>query len=218
MDKSLEYLINRQWTNPFLDRVMAIFTNFDVWIPILIFLIVIMLWRGRFRTRSFVIVTLLTIALTDGIFTQFTKKLINRPRPPQSISGVREVSLQKAHPAIAGIANPIRAVVETEPTRGLPGRSFPSGHAVNNSLIATIAILFFGRKGAFYIIPAALVSYSRIYCGSHWPSDVGLSILFGIGFGLALPRIFHWLYRKFCPSLFPTLFSKQPTLVPAFTQ
>src|SRR5208283_5367527 len=35
MDKTLLLFINREWTNPFLDRLMATFTSFDVWMPIL---------------------------------------------------------------------------------------------------------------------------------------------------------------------------------------
>ena len=34
MDKTLLLIINREWTNPFMDRLMATFTSFDVWMPI----------------------------------------------------------------------------------------------------------------------------------------------------------------------------------------
>ena len=38
MDNTLLFLINRQWTNAFLDQVMATFTSFDVWMPVLFIL------------------------------------------------------------------------------------------------------------------------------------------------------------------------------------
>jgi undecaprenyl-diphosphatase len=213
MDKTLLLFINREWTNPFLDWLMATLTNFEVWLPILAIATLILLWRGNFRVRSFVIVTLATLAFTDGVFTQFTKKLVNRPRPAQSLAEVREVSLQKKRPAILGIFLPVQVSFSQPPTGPVIGRSFPSGHAMNNTVIATMAILFFGRLGALYIIPAALVSYSRIYCGSHWPSDVLVSVLLAIGFSLIAAAVLNMLYEWIVFRWFPT-FSRPSLLGP----
>jgi undecaprenyl-diphosphatase len=213
MDKTLLLFINREWTNPFLDWLMATLTNFDVWLPILAIATLILLWRGNFRVRSFVIVTLVTLAFTDGVFTQFTKKMVNRPRPLQSLAEVREVTLQKKKPAILGIFLPVHVSLSQPPAGPVIGRSFPSGHAMNNTVIATMAILFFGRLGALYIIPAALVSYSRIYCGSHWPSDVLVSVLLAIGFGLIAAAVSNMLYERFVSRLFPTFYNRYPSLL-----
>jgi undecaprenyl-diphosphatase len=204
MDKTLLLFINREWTNPFLDWLMATVTNFEVWLPILAITTLILLWRGNFRVRSFVIVTLVTLAFTDGVFTQFTKKIVNRPRPVQSLAEVREVSLERKKPAILGIFLPVHVSFSQPPTGPVIGRSFPSGHAMNNTVIATMAILFFGRLGALYIVPAALVSYSRIYCGSHWPSDVLVSVLLAIGFSLIAAAVLNMLYEWFVSRWFPT--------------
>ena len=212
MDKTLLLFINREWTNPFMDKLMATFTSFDVWMPILLLIVLLLLWRGNFQVRSFVVVTLLTIAFTDGVFTQVTKKLVNRPRPTQALAEVREVNLEKTKPAFLGVWRPVQVSLSNPPRGPVIGRSFPSGHAMNNTVIATLAILFFGRLGALYIIPAAIVSYSRIYCGSHWPSDVFVSIVLGIGFGLILAsianHIYHWLAAKW----FPKFYRRQPSL------
>jgi undecaprenyl-diphosphatase len=212
MDKTLLLFINREWTNPILDRVMATFTSFDVWMPILILAVLILLWRGGFRVRSFVVVTLITIALTDGIFTQFTKKLVDRPRPSQALADVREVSLQRTTPAILAVLRPLQVRLSGPPEGPVIGRSFPSGHAINNTIIATIAILFFGRLGALYIIPAAIVSYSRIYCGAHWPSDVVVSIILGIGFSLLIAGLANLAYQRLASKWFPKLFQSRSTL------
>jgi undecaprenyl-diphosphatase len=212
MDKTLLLFINRQWTNPFLDRLMAIMTNFDVWLPILVLAMVVLLWRGNFQVRSFVIVTLLTLALTDGVFTQFMKKLVNRPRPTQALAEVREVSLQKTKPAILGVWRPIQVSLSEPPEGPVIGRSFPSGHAINNTVIATLAILFFGRLGSLYVVPAALVCYSRVYCGSHWPSDVMVSIIFGIGFSLVFASLANLIYQKLASKWFPKFFKSRQSL------
>src|SRR6201993_1716763 len=212
MDKTLLLFINREWTNPFLDWLMATFTSFDVWMPILLAVVLLLLWRGNFQARSFVVVTLLTIGFTDGVFTQSMKKLVDRPRPSQALAGVREVSLEKATPAILGVWRPVQVSLSNPPRGPVIGRSFPSGHAMNNTVIATLAILFFGRLGALYIIPAAIVSYSRIYCGSHWPSDVFVSIILAIGFSLIAASILNMVYERVAAKWFPLLFRRYPSL------
>src|SRR5579864_2015918 len=143
---------------------MAIMSNFDLWRPLLFILIPLLLWRGGFRWRAFIFATLITLGVADGIFTQITKALVDRPRPMQALADVREVALARTHPTLLGVFKAPEVVLSSAPSEDIVGRSFPSGHAVNNSLLATLAILFFGRRGAWYIIPAGLISYSRIYC------------------------------------------------------
>jgi undecaprenyl-diphosphatase len=212
MDKSLLLLINRKWTNPLLDWLMATLTNFSVWLPVLIIAGLLLLWRGKFRGRVFVFATLITLGVTDGGFTQFTKKWINRPRPAEVLAGVREVSLEKTKPAFIGVGRPIRVSFSQTTVGSVDGRSFPSGHAMNNTVIAIFAILCFGRIGWFYLIPAGLVAYSRIYCGSHWPSDIVVSITLAIGFALIMATILNLAYVSIAPKYFLRTYTNHPSL------
>lgn len=69
--------------------------------------------------------------------------------------------------------------------------SFPSGHAVIVSAGATILLLRFNRgkqvvASIILTIEAALVAYSRVYVGVHYPLDVFAGILLGTGVACAV--------------------------------
>jgi undecaprenyl-diphosphatase len=59
---------------------------------------------------------------------------------------------------------------------------FFSGHATSSFGLALITLLFVKRKLYTYIIIAwaVLVSYSRIYLGVHFPSDIFIGVLVGL--------------------------------------
>jgi undecaprenyl-diphosphatase len=215
MDTTLLFLINKQWTSPALDKVMAVASSFEFWRPVLVVALVLLLWRGNFRVRAFLVVTVVTIGFTDGIFTQVAKHVTNRLRPTQALAGVREVALAKANPTAAAILEPVRVSYSAAPVPAAVGLSFPSGHAMNNTVIATLAVVFFRGWGLLYTVPAAIVAYSRIYTGSHWPSDVLVSIMLAIGFALLSVSFQSWLYQRFARRYFPTLVARFPELVPS---
>ena len=96
-----------------------------------------------------------------GILIQVIKHLIGRPRP-------------KVLDAVGFTLGPSFAA-------GFD--SFPSGHAASAFAFASSLTVFYpGMRYPLYIY-AALVSFSRIYVGAHFPSDVFAGIVLGLWVG-----------------------------------
>lgn len=72
------------------------------------------------------------------------------------------------------------------------GYSFPSGHATDAFFMAIFLAVFFPKVRTVLLIFASLTSYSRIYCGIHYPLDVIGGAVIGSGLGL----FFAWLIKR----------------------
>lgn len=79
--------------------------------------------------------------------------------------------------------------------------TFFSGHAANTFGIATYLFLMFRRsKKAIrwsFIAWALLVSYSRIYLGVHYPSDIFTGLCVGAFWGWVMYKLSGWLFTKY---------------------
>ena len=167
---------------------------------------------GGFKGRAMVALAILLVAVADGVVDNGLKHLVNRPRPTQ-VQPVRVVDLQKANPRILAILKP-PAVHSSIPDPELNGgRSFPSGHTVNNFAVAVAFIALFGRRGWLYLPVAAGIAYSRIYTGSHWPSDVMASVFIGLGVGLLGMMAAEAAWQRFGPRFAPATFAANRSLL-----
>jgi undecaprenyl-diphosphatase len=217
MDQKLLFLINREWTGPVLDRIMALFSSFAAWTPLIIVAILLALWRGGFRARAFVLTAGLTVGICDGVVSKTLKQAVDRPRPHQVLEGVRQVDLAKATPRILAVTKPVKVKLShpTDDLETIEGRAFPSSHTMNMISVALVAAFFYRRRGWLAVIPALLVAYSRVYTGSHWPSDIITSLFLGVGITLLILALLEWLWRRQAERFFPQLHAAHPSLFAA---
>jgi undecaprenyl-diphosphatase len=213
MDQRLFFIINHEWARPFLDRPMAVFSSWDFWWPILILAGLPIFVFGGFRARAAIVCAGLCVGITDGVIVDAIKDHVGRPRPNQVLEGVRSVDLAKAKPRFLALTKPLTVSYSRPSIYPVQGISFPSGHASNNFALATAIIAFYRRWGWLMLVPALLVSYSRIYVGSHYVSDTIVAIVIGIGVSLLVLALAEFLWRQFAPRLAPSLAVRHPSLL-----
>ena len=74
------------------------------------------------------------------------------------------------------------------------GFSFPSAHAATSFAAATVIAMTLGRRfGTPAVVGAALISFSRLFLGVNYPSDVIAGCILGVVAGIVLV----WAYNTF---------------------
>ena len=151
----------------FLDGFFTVVT--DKWFGIALGLLAViwMAWHKRWGVLRFIAALVLAVGMADFLGSHFLKPFFGRARPCYALA-----------------EGSFRWVVSASNTGALP-----SLHSAN--LFAWAFIVFRADKRLTipaYIL-AALVAYSRIYVGVHWPTDA----LAGAAWGTAMAMLFWWL-------------------------
>lgn len=179
LDKTLFVLIQHDTDQPVLDKIMPVLREPLTWIPLYVFMLFYAFRQGKVKAWPFIILTLLTVAITDTVTAQLLKPLFGRLRPCHD-------------PDLQGM---IRGLVDCG---GL--YSMPSNHAANHFGLA--AFWYFsiremnGRKWTWLWVWAAAICYAQVYVGKHYPFDVLVGAVFGFLTGLGIFRVFaYWEWR-----------------------
>ncbi len=196
-----------------LDMPMAALSSWDFWWPIAVIVGLLVFIFGGFHGRAAVVCLGLAVGMTDGVIVDSIKGLVGRPRPYQVLDGVRMLDLQKASPRLLALAQPVKEEMSLPSIYPVEGIAFPSGHASNNFALATVIAVFYRRWGWLYYFMAFLVSYSRVYVGSHYPSDTIVAALLGSGVALLVIAAAEALWRTVAPRVVPRLAAAHPSLL-----
>ena len=213
MDQTLFHLINERWTNPALDLFMAAISNSQIWKPVFVVIVLIMVVFGGFKARACIICILLSLLVAEQ-FTGLLKTAFDRRRPKQ-VQVVRMVELQKTRPMFLTLFKEPEIRYSDQSDRNNSGPSFPSGHMTSNTVIAVCLTLFYRRRGALYWILTAAIGYSRIYLGAHWPSDIFATFFLAAGETLLILAVLELLWRWVAPRFVPVLYARHPSLIAA---
>jgi len=212
LDQRLFLFLNADRGLPWLDKLMAVLSSFDFWLPLMVLAGLLVVWRGGFRARAMLFCLLLSLVIVEGLFINPLKHVFGRPRPTEMVAGSRSISLAPARPRILGALHSTRIKPGSYNPNPPPGRSFPSGHAANMFCFATVLTAFYGARGSWLVGAAALVAVSRVMTGSHWPSDVVISALLSIALTSALLALYNSLWARLGPRLVPALASRHRNL------
>lgn len=200
LDLHLLYLINQTWHRPWLDPIMALASDWNSWRYTVIAAVIAALIFGGFRARLLLVMMAACLIIGDGMIDWGFKSTVHRPRPNETEPHIRVVTLHE--------------VTESVPHHVINGHSFTSGHACNNVALAMVACAIFGRF-AWWLWPwAMLVSYSRIYTGSHYPSDILGSWIVAIVYSYFILKAAEWLWQRYAPQKCPAFHAKHPRLFP----
>ena len=153
LDKKALLFFNSKHS-PAWDNVMYWISGDKSWVPLYVFLLVIIIYRERpYRFIFTILFVAITILLCDKI-SVLIKYLVERPRPTH-------------HPEIADIVHIVNNY------RG--GKyGFVSSHAANVfGLAAFLSNQFKHFKWSLFLFTwAVVVAYSRVYLGVHYPLDI----------------------------------------------
>ena len=181
--------INQTLSNPVFDILMPFASGNRYFIPAVFIAVLLLLWKGGTRGRLCVLMLAFIVLPGDGLICNLIKNVTARPRP--------FLALDDIHLLLG---------------RG-PSFSLPSSHAAN-WFAATMILLVYYRRSWWFMLPlACLVSFSRVYNGVHYPSDVIVGAVLGAGYAVAGLWLFNSAWRWIGQKWFPLWWVKLPSLV-----
>lgn len=167
IDQDLLLFINGMHS-PIFDYLMWWISLSTIWIPLYAFFVYKLFLKYKKQFWKILIIIVACVALTDGISSGIIKPLVGRYRPSHNLELKDQLHLHQYQD-------------NTFYAGGTYG--FVSSHAANSFGVATLIILLLGCTSKHYywlILWASIISYSRMYLGVHYPTDIIGGMLVGI--------------------------------------
>lgn len=162
IDTALMRFLNLVIANPVFDLIMPVITHeWFVRIFFLTFALLAAIFGGKYGRITFLLL-ILTVVLTDQLSSQLIKPLVGRLRPCKSLDWVH-------------------VLIDCS-----SGKSFPSSHAANSFGQALIWIWRYPKYKWFFILSAAVIAFSRVSVGVHYPLDIFAGAVLGTLAGLLI--------------------------------
>lgn len=162
-DRELFHFVNSEISNAAFDWIFPAITDLHK-SPFFIFLLLIVigfsLLRSWRRTTVILLTLTLVIAVSDNVSYRVIKPVVGRSRPADVEKNLL-VRGQKHN-----------------------GDSFPSNHSANMFSASAVLSGVFPQLSPLWYFLAALIAFSRIYVGAHYPLDVVAGALLGLLVGV----------------------------------
>ncbi len=192
LDEALFLFLNELNTT-WLDPIMFFISGKLEWIWLYVLIIVRLIYKHKKAGLIALVVLILSVSLNDYITSGLMKPYFERIRPSHD-------------PSLAGMVH-----ILNNYKGGL--YSFASSHASNAFALATFLWLIFRRKEKWVVymfVWAAVVAYSRIYLGVHYPGDIIVGASVGAIVANILYRLYNILAQRF---LWPSIqFHREETV------